>query len=197
MLIKLDVEKAFDTVEQNSILTTLQRTNFPDIWIKWIESCLTSFSFSILLNGQPSHWFKSTRGLRQGDPLSPLLFLLVLCNRSTILNRALSISFIPSFNHTLTPNFSHLMFADDLILITKATRLAARNTIFCLNMYADLTGQKINFAKSALYLPPQLNKKLSKSISSILHIKKAAFPLTTLETLSLPLNFLLNTLNFF
>ncbi|XP_039113810.1 uncharacterized protein LOC120249385 [Dioscorea cayenensis subsp. rotundata] len=120
------------------------------------------------------------RGVRQGDPISPLLFLLVTQNLSAILNHALHLNFLPGFDSSLTRNFNHLMFADDLILITKASRQAARNTLFCINMYSNITGQMPNLSKSAIYLPSWFNKRVSKSIASILGINIGSFPFTYL-----------------
>lgn len=74
MLLKIDIEKAFDTIEWLAILATLRKMNFPQVWISWIQECLSSSSFSLLVNGSPSPWFSSSRGVHQGDPISPLLF---------------------------------------------------------------------------------------------------------------------------
>jgi len=68
------------------------------------------------------------------------------------------------------------MFADDFILITKASRYFVRNTLFCLNLYASITGQNPNLNKSAIYLPTWFNKRVSKAISSILGIKLGNLP---------------------
>lgn len=89
--------------------------------------------------------------MRQGDPISPLLFILITQNLSTILNHVLRINFLSGFDPNLPKNFNHLMFADDLILITNASRLAARNILFCLNLYASISGQKANTLKSAIF----------------------------------------------
>ncbi|XP_039135720.1 uncharacterized protein LOC120273142 [Dioscorea cayenensis subsp. rotundata] len=180
MLLKVDIEKAFDTINWNLILATLQRMCFPAIWIKWIESCLSSAFFSLLINGRPSRWITSSRGVRQGDPISPLLFILASQNLSAILNHALYINFIPGFDVRLTRNINHLMFADDLLIISKASRQSARNILFCLNLYASISGQNPNLNKSALFLPSWFNRKISKSIALILNIKVGNFPFTYL-----------------
>lgn len=77
---------------------------------------------------------------------------------------------IPGFNTNLI-NFNHLMFANDLILISRASWKSARNCLFCLNPYFDLTRQKPNLTKSAIYLPSWVNKHLALSISRILNVK--------------------------
>ena len=73
ILCKLDIEKAFDNVDWTFILTVMQKMRFGEKWIKWIKWCISTISFSVLVNGTPTGFFQSSRGLRQGDPLSPYL----------------------------------------------------------------------------------------------------------------------------
>ena len=75
MILKLDFEKAFDTVEHSAILSVMQHMGFLDVWLKWIRSILVSGSSAVLLNGVPGKKF-NCRSVRQGDPSSPLLFVL-------------------------------------------------------------------------------------------------------------------------
>ncbi|XP_068474695.1 uncharacterized protein [Phaseolus vulgaris] len=74
---KVDYEKAYDLVRWNFLLDMLHRLGFHSKWIKWVTGCLKSSSNSVLVNGSPTEEFKPSRGLRQGDPLAPFLFLVV------------------------------------------------------------------------------------------------------------------------
>lgn len=77
MLINVDIKKVYDTLNWDVIFATLVRMNFPSIWVSFIKACLHSTSFSLLINGTPTEWFSPSREVRQGDPISPYLFILV------------------------------------------------------------------------------------------------------------------------
>lgn len=141
--------------------------NFPDLWISWIRTCLNFSSFSIIVNGTPSPWFSFSRGVRQGDPISSYLFILISQNLTSMLNFVFRSNMIPAFDCNLRSNFSHLMFADDLVLVSYASRCATHNIKILLSIYAQLTGQSLNPSKSQTYFPFRFNKRVSRSICSI------------------------------
>lgn len=108
MLAKIDIEKSFDTIEWPAILATLLKMNFPHIWISWIQECLSSSFFSLIINGSHTSWFPSSRGIRQGDHISSLMFILVTRNLGAILNHALHLNMITWFNSNLHNNLTIL-----------------------------------------------------------------------------------------
>lgn len=77
LVLKVDYEKAYDSVKWSFFIYTLSRMNFDGKWIRWIKGCLKSSSVSVLVNGSPTDAFKMEQGLRQGDPLASFLFLIV------------------------------------------------------------------------------------------------------------------------
>lgn len=180
MLVKLDIEKTYDSPSWNAILATLYRINFPSKWINWIQACFSSASFSFLISKQPTHWIKSSKGLRQGDPLSSYLFIIATQNLTALLNFSLRCNMIPGFNTILRHNFNHLMYDDDLILITQASRKAARNINLCFSIYKRLTGQRVNKSKSDIHFPTRFNCRLRHSICQILGLRAGTFPFSYL-----------------
>ncbi|KAK2413305.1 hypothetical protein QL285_036031 [Trifolium repens] len=77
LIFKIDFEKAYNSVDWNFLVYMLHRFGFSDLWIRWIRACVCSGKMSVLINGSPTEEFNITRGLKQGDPLAPFLFLLV------------------------------------------------------------------------------------------------------------------------
>jgi hypothetical protein len=88
LILKLDFEKAFVKVEHEMIFQVLRHKGFPEKWVKWIKEVLSSGTSSVLLNGVPGKVFHCRRGVRQGDPLSPLLFVLVADLLQSLMNKA-------------------------------------------------------------------------------------------------------------
>ena len=99
---------------------------FGDRWRSWLKTCATTVRFSVLVNGSPVGFFGSSRGLQQGDPLSPLLFLLIMEVLSLILKKTKKGSFIQGFHAgpciSTSIRISHLLFADDTILFCDASK---------------------------------------------------------------------------
>ncbi|KAL0444866.1 UNVERIFIED_CONTAM: LINE-1 reverse transcriptase [Sesamum latifolium] len=118
---KVDLRKAYDTVEWDFLLATLQLFGFPPTFIKWIEECVTTCSFSVCLNGTIHGFFGGARGLRQGDPMSPYLFVLVMEVLRMILQQLIEQDEEFTFHWKCRDiGLFQLSFADDLLLFSSA-----------------------------------------------------------------------------
>jgi hypothetical protein len=179
---KLDLEKAYDHVNWNFLIYMLRRCGFSDRWRRWIFACISSVRFSILVNGSPRGFFHSSRGLRQGDPLSPLLFLLVMEALSRMLAKAVERGFISGFsvgNSVETSvTISHLLFADDTLIMCGADPVQLWHLRGVFIWFQAISGLKVNLSKSELV--PVGNVPNVSELASILGCRISAFPLTYL-----------------
>ncbi|GJR44939.1 RNA-directed DNA polymerase, eukaryota [Tanacetum coccineum] len=117
LIFKVDFEKAFDTVRWDFLDDVLKKFGFGNKWCEWIQKCLKSSRGSILVNGSPTEEFQFFKGLKQGDPLSPFLFILVMeCLHLSFQNVVDAGMFTGiSLNHSV--NLSHMFYADDAVFV--------------------------------------------------------------------------------
>jgi hypothetical protein len=114
VILKLDFEKAFDKVKHEVILQVLSHKGFPQKWIKWINDIIGSGTSSVMLNGAPGKVFHCWRGVRQGDPLSPLLFVLAADLLQSLINKAKDMGLLSlPINVGYTLDFPIIQYADD------------------------------------------------------------------------------------
>jgi hypothetical protein len=135
MFLKMDMEKAFDRMECNFLLSIMEKLGFSPTWLAWIRICISS-SFSILLNGNPFGLFSPKRGLRQGDPLSPFLFILGAEVFSRLMFKEERDGSIKGLR--IARNYSaihHLLFANDLLIFGKVTVSETSSIKSCLDKY--------------------------------------------------------------
>ena len=132
----------------------LERIGFGDRWRRWLKTCVSTVRFSVLVNGSPTGFFGSSRGLRQGDPLSPLLFLLIMEVLSRILKKTEERGFIQGFHvgpvNSTGIQVSHLLFADDTILFCDASKEQILSIRLVLNCFQAFIGLKVNVGKSEI-----------------------------------------------
>ena len=146
---KLDLEKAFDNVNWDFLHHCLKDFGFPDITIKLIMHCVTSPTFSILWNGNKLPPLKPSHGLRQGDPLSPYLFILCMEKLSVSISTAVSQGGWEPIRITNNgPQISHLLFTDDVLLFIKARNAQIRFVADLFDRFSKASGLKINLSKS-------------------------------------------------
>ncbi|XP_039123641.1 uncharacterized protein LOC120260266 [Dioscorea cayenensis subsp. rotundata] len=150
-ILKVDFSKAFDTVDWDFLFDLLTIRGFGDRWVGWIKSILFSSKASILVNGSPNGYVRYQRGLRQGDPLSPMLFVLVmdaLCAMFIHALRSKVLIGVPLGNYGRKCN---LHYADDLLILSLGGLEDLRVIKLMLYVFEGMTGLATNFSKTCLY----------------------------------------------
>lgn len=120
LILKLDLVKAFDSVDWSYLRLILLSAGFGENFTDWILSCVTSANFAVLINGEASRFFQCERGLRQGCPLSPYLFILIMDSLSLLLAKYSSEHHFSGIKVSRFYKLVHLMFVDDILLISSA-----------------------------------------------------------------------------
>ena len=156
ILLKLDFEKAYDRVNWSFLLEVLRRKGFDAGFVHRIEQLVSGGQTAISINGQVGPYFRNKRGVRQGDPLSPLLFNFVVEALSAMLSAAYAAGHIQGVVPHLFPGgVSHLQYADDTLILIQANDEAVANLKFILLCFEDMSGLKINFHKSEVFVLDQ------------------------------------------
>ena len=152
MAIKLDMSKAYDRVEWAYLHSVMEKMGFTDHWISLMMLCVKTVTYSILVNGKPKGMIKPTRGIRQGDPLSPFLFLLCTEGLNGILNKAAHQGHIKGYSLCRnSPRLTHLLFADDSLLFCRSTIEECHRVLDILVVYGKCSGQQINRSKTTIF----------------------------------------------
>nr|GEW96652.1 RNA-directed DNA polymerase, eukaryota [Tanacetum cinerariifolium] len=146
----LDFEKAYDSVRWDFINDILRRFGFGEKWCKWIQSCLYSSRGSVLVNGSPTKEFQFHKGLKQGDPLSPFLFILVMESLNVSFQRVVDASLFNGIKLDSSLHISHLFYADDAIFMGQWSQCNIDTIIRVLDVFYRASGLRINMNKSNL-----------------------------------------------
>lgn len=142
-------------------------------WIEWVMKCVRSVSYTVLLNGQTHGHIKPQRGIRQGDPLSPFIFILCAEALVHVMNKAEQRGTIHGMKLTRKcPSVQNLLFADDSFFLCKANLPEVKEFLRCLKLYGDSSGQLINFQKSAITFGADVDPIMKQLISELSGIEK-------------------------
>ena len=152
MAVKLDMSKAYDQVEWRYLEGVMKRMGFKEKGIQVIMMCVKTMSYSIMINGEPKGKIIPSRGLRQGDFISPYLFLLCAKGLAEMLQKEAGMGRINGVAVCRgAPKISLLFFADDSIIFCKATLEEANRVSQVLKEYEKDSGQKLNKEKTYLF----------------------------------------------
>ena len=147
---KEDFAKAYDSLDWRYLWVVLRKRGFPEEWIRWMKRCVTSHSFSVLLNGRPTgEWIRPQRGIRLGCPLAQMLFVLTadVLYRSTA--QACARGSLKGFQtHSQPLGIPLLQYADDTMFFMEGSVVEAKNLSALLDVFADCSGLCLNRDKS-------------------------------------------------
>ena len=178
--IKFDICKAFDTLDWRFLLNVMTAFGFSPLFVDWISAILASATLSLLINGSVEGFFNCSRGVRQGDPLSPILF----CLAEEVFSRGVSslvenglIDPISTPLGVVPP--SHVLFADDIMVFMRSSKRSMRNLMHFVEEYGMNSGQRISKAKSLVFFGKSARSR-SSVIRKILGVRVGSLPFTYL-----------------
>ena len=153
VILKIDFEKAYDKVKWPFLQQALRMKGFAQEWCNWIMQFVQGESVGVRVNDDIGHYFQTKKGLRQGDPLSPILFNIVVDMLAILIARAKEDGQIDGLIPNLVEwGLSILQYADDTILFLDHNLEKAVNLKLILCIFEQLSGLKINFHKSEIFL---------------------------------------------
>ncbi|XP_019178992.1 PREDICTED: uncharacterized protein LOC109174182 [Ipomoea nil] len=172
MAIKLDLEKAYYRLSWDFIKDTLVQAGFNEIWVTLIMSCISTSRLAIIWNGERLDYFRPKRGIRQGDAMSPAIFVMCMERLSHLICSEVAervwkgIQLAPD-----GPVLSHLCFADDMVLFTEASIAQVDIVQRCLDSFCTASGQKISLSKSQVYFSKNTDPGAAAAITHKLGIE--------------------------
>ncbi|WVZ55317.1 hypothetical protein U9M48_005990, partial [Paspalum notatum var. saurae] len=175
ILLKIDISKAFDTLSWAFLLEVLEAHGFSVRWQNWVSVLLSSAASRVLLNGQPGRSIKHRRGVRQGDSLSPMLFILAVDALNRLFDEAvrrgvLSGPDIPRVKYHCS------LYADDIVLFFDASTAEALAVKRILRAFGDASGLVANLAKCSI-TPIGVDEDTTAAIAQVLECRVADFPI--------------------
>lgn len=167
------MSKAFDRIEWSFLQDVMLQMGFSSQWCNLIRQCISTTNISILLNGSPCVAYNPTRGVRQGDPLSPYLFIIVMEAFSRQLFHAEQQQLIEGMKIAPSaPSISHLFLADDCLLFMKADLNNVNNVLKIIEDFGAASGQLVNFNKSSVHFSIYVPQIFCRLLTRILMVPR-------------------------
>ncbi|GKA88475.1 RNA-directed DNA polymerase, eukaryota, reverse transcriptase zinc-binding domain protein [Tanacetum coccineum] len=163
MIFKIDFEKAYDSVRWDYLDDVLEKFGFGSKWRGWIHNCLHSSKGSILVNGSPTDEFHFRRGLKQGDPLSPFLFILVMESLHLSFQNVVDEGLFKGVSVGSSLQLSHLFYADDVIFMGQWSESNIITIVHALDCFHKASGLRMNLQKSKLLGIAVEDEKVSRA----------------------------------
>ncbi|XP_057811785.1 uncharacterized protein LOC131026023 [Salvia miltiorrhiza] len=169
MACKIDIKKAFDTMSWDFILKVFRVLGFHERFIQWLSIIFSSPRISILYNGHLSGYFACTRGVRQGDPLSPIIFGIAEDLLSHLILNCVAARRLTPMSFSRSMLFpTHLLYADDILIFCRASTRNAKTIKHILEYYGELSGQVCSLEKSRIYFAKGVSTSMKRGINHVL-----------------------------
>nr|GME00746.1 splicing factor 3B subunit 2 [Ipomoea batatas] len=169
MVLKIDLEKAYDRLDWEFIRDTLTDIGMNEDWIRNIMSCVTSSKLWILRNGKQLDQVTPTRGIRQGDAISPYIFVLCMERLSHLIKEEVRKGNWKGIRLTrYGPSLTHLFFADDLVLFAEASQDQITVIKQCLDVFSKASGQRVSLNKSQIFFSKNIGSEEAQALTSLL-----------------------------
>ncbi|CAA7020450.1 unnamed protein product [Microthlaspi erraticum] len=173
MAVKTDMSKVYDRLEWGFVVAVMERLGFHPKWINWVLRCISTVSYSFLVNGAAQGRVIPERGIRQGDPLSPFIFILCGEVLSGLCMNALNNGTLAGLRVARrSPRINHLLFADDTMFFCKTSPQSCETLRTILQKYEDASGQMINLQKSSITFSRKTPQEIRQRVKSTLNIDK-------------------------
>lgn len=161
-------------IEWSFLDRLMRKLGFEDGWVNKIMKCVQSVSYAVKINNVPKGLIWPERGLRQGDPISPYLFLLCAQGLSELLSFAQTRKRIRGIKiANESPEISHLLFANDSLLFLQASRHQVGEVLRLLDVYGDASGQRVNIDKSTIVFSPNVIEEDRTAILNMMGVRVA------------------------
>ena len=158
---KIDISKAYDKIDWGFLRGIMLKLGFDNRWVDLMMLCVSTVRYNVLVNGREVGPIISKRGLRQGDPLSPYLFILCAEGLSSLIKRAESEGVLHGCRVSRTgPTVSHLLFADNSLFFFRASERECNVMKKLLLQYEEASGQGVNFTKSGIMFSSNVTSTL-------------------------------------
>lgn len=167
MNLKIDLSKAFDKLSWTFIQKMLHAFGFSPMWIRWVHSLISSTFFSLLINGIPSRPFSPSRGIKQGDPLSPFLFVIMAEGLGRLTKHALHSQLLKGISIHNTLATTYQQFVDDNMLFGYQSVQEATTFKALMKDFSDASGTSTNKAKSQIFFfhtPPIIQRAIAHTL---------------------------------
>jgi hypothetical protein len=169
--LKIDISKAYDRVDWNYVKKIMAKMGFHDQWVRWMSMCMESVHYQVLVNGESVGPIRPKRGLRQGDPLSPYLFIMCAEGLSGLIKKSEARGEIHGIKVCRgAPLLTHLLFADDCFLFCRADESECVKLKEVLKKYEEASGQAINLQKSEIFFSRNTAEDVKSNIKNIFQV---------------------------